>query len=413
MQLVQLDGAAYVFHFAGVDPKSDRAKISELLLQMTKTAQVANPELEAKYKLLQDPGLYALYKDMVVSGIITAEEFWANRCDNTSLSNDQQSGLPSSFLGDIQAVSGCNSVQYQLSTEMIENIFRTYPSVKMKHSQLVPDKLSEEQFWVQFFQSHKFHRNRLPHQSSASSSSLFQDCLEQDIENIKLSSSADTNLLRSLDNPFEDTEDSSKVTSTSKQLVQRCNQHSALILHAINPNNSNVSLVSDPNATQNESSLTLQLSSFGSHDVVSSAPLVSLAREYLSSNDYTQEHKMMSSSYQGQLACRHLLPGGSLMGGGSSGASVSSSAIEGLHRHQRSLGEILRHFWACFPVLNTQLEQKAHRMAQCLQDYKDKQLSEFSSQLLPTEVDLMVPLYQMIERAQSKYIDWSTKHSKH
>jgi transcription initiation factor TFIIH subunit 1 len=128
MQLVQLDGAAYVFHFAGVDPKSDRAKISELLLQMTKTAQVANPELEAKYKLLQDPGLYALYKDMVVSGIITAEEFWANRCDNTSLSNDQQSGLPSSFLGDIQAVSGCNSVQYQLSTEMIENIFRTYPS---------------------------------------------------------------------------------------------------------------------------------------------------------------------------------------------------------------------------------------------------------------------------------------------
>ncbi len=36
-------------------------------------------ELEAKKTLLQNEDLYHLYKDMVVSGVITADEFWANR----------------------------------------------------------------------------------------------------------------------------------------------------------------------------------------------------------------------------------------------------------------------------------------------------------------------------------------------
>ena len=40
----------------------------------------ASTELEAKRSLLKsDEGLYRLYKEMVVSGLITAEEFWANR----------------------------------------------------------------------------------------------------------------------------------------------------------------------------------------------------------------------------------------------------------------------------------------------------------------------------------------------
>ena len=40
----------------------------------------ASTELEAKRSLLKsDEGLYHLYKEMVVSGLITAEEFWANR----------------------------------------------------------------------------------------------------------------------------------------------------------------------------------------------------------------------------------------------------------------------------------------------------------------------------------------------
>ncbi len=57
---------------------------------------------------------------------------------------------------------------------------------------------------------------------------------------------------------------------------------------------------------------------------------------------------------------RHLLPGGTLISSDnlSRSASLSPSVAELLFRYQRSLAELLRHFWACFPVINQQLEQK-------------------------------------------------------
>ena len=38
---------------------------------------------------------------------------------------------------DIEAVSGCNTVQYQLSTDIIENIFRTYPTGNIYYDNIV------------------------------------------------------------------------------------------------------------------------------------------------------------------------------------------------------------------------------------------------------------------------------------
>ena len=55
----------------------------------------------------------------------------------------------------------------------------------------------------------------------------------------------------------------------------------------------------------------------------------------------------------------HLLPGGSLMSDDvTSSSALPQSTTEQLFRYQRSLAELLRHFWACFPVVNQQLEQK-------------------------------------------------------
>ena len=53
--------------------------------QLTTSAHIIYPlqasaELEAKRALLQkDESLYQMYKDLVMSGIISAEEFWNNR----------------------------------------------------------------------------------------------------------------------------------------------------------------------------------------------------------------------------------------------------------------------------------------------------------------------------------------------
>ena len=97
-----------------------------------------------------------------------------------SSSSAQESGLPSAFLAELEAVSdgsdGCNTMKLSVTHEIIEAIFRTYPSVKTKHAQLVPDKMREEDFWVQFFQSQRFHRDI----GGTSSKNLLSSCLAEE-----------------------------------------------------------------------------------------------------------------------------------------------------------------------------------------------------------------------------------------
>ena len=68
---------------------------------------------------------------------------------------------------------GCNSMKLSVTHEVIEAIFRTYPSVKARHRQLVPDKMKEEDFWIQFFQSQRFHRDLGP-------KNLLSSCLAEE-----------------------------------------------------------------------------------------------------------------------------------------------------------------------------------------------------------------------------------------
>ena len=66
-------------------------------------------------------------------------------------------------------------MKLSVTHEVIEAIFRTYPSVKAKHADLVPDKMREEEFWIQFFQSQRFHRD-----VGAKSKNLLTSCLAEE-----------------------------------------------------------------------------------------------------------------------------------------------------------------------------------------------------------------------------------------
>lgn len=70
---------------------------------LSKVAAVPiSAELEAKNQLLKNnPSLYQLYKDLVTTGLISAEEFWANQAHSLNTADSaqvQESGLPSAFL---------------------------------------------------------------------------------------------------------------------------------------------------------------------------------------------------------------------------------------------------------------------------------------------------------------------------
>ncbi|CRL01679.1 CLUMA_CG014898, isoform A [Clunio marinus] len=187
LQVVLHDGNSSTFHFVNRKGQqqqiADREKVKDLVQKLLPNfKRKIDSELEEKNRVLtENPKLLQLYKDLVISQILTSEEFWKihgkdlqNLKGNT---NKQEIGVSGAFLSEIKPVTdGCNGFKYNLTGEIIECIFKAYPAVKKKHMECVPLKLSESEFWTRFFQSHYFHRDRI----TAGLKDIFVECGKMD-----------------------------------------------------------------------------------------------------------------------------------------------------------------------------------------------------------------------------------------
>lgn len=192
LQIVLHDGNSTIFQFVNSSgpggQTADRDKVKEKLVELLpKFKRKINKELEEKNKTLSDnPGLLQLYKDLVITKIITAEEFWSNHAAEYVKQKQtvkQEVGVAASFLAEIKPqTDGANSLKYNLTPDIIDSIFKTYPAVKRKHIENVPSKLTEQEFWAKFFQSHYFHRDRVHAQGTKD---LFTECARDDEKSIR------------------------------------------------------------------------------------------------------------------------------------------------------------------------------------------------------------------------------------
>lgn len=119
--------------------------------------QLSTSEMQRRMKLLQDDSqLQKLHKEFVISGVLTEAEFWATR--KNLLDNDahrtskQRVGFKSAMVADIRpsADGQANKVTFNLTTEVIHQIFVEKPAVLRAFLSLVPKKMSEKDFWTKY-----------------------------------------------------------------------------------------------------------------------------------------------------------------------------------------------------------------------------------------------------------------------
>ncbi|XP_036400000.1 general transcription factor IIH subunit 1 [Megalops cyprinoides] len=476
LQLVLHTGESTTFHFASEsNALRDRDATKELLQQLLpKFKKKANKELEEKNRMLQeDPVLFQLYKDLVVSQVISAEEFWANRLSMNTLDHPlsgskQEVGISAAFLADIRPqTDGCNGLRYNLTADIIESIFRTYPAVKQKYAENVPHNLTEKEFWTRFFQSHYFHRDRI----STGLQDLFSECAKQDEKGLKTMvvqgvKNPLVNLLsledKSLDEGYgaavaPSTSNTNKVKENSNSaIIKRFNHHSAMVLAAglrkqdadqasetssvdgnsrdsdyFKPPIKKVKLqeaieYEDLERENRQKTVTLNLKK---SDRYFHGPVPVQSQNYTTSQDiinsvnYIQQEManykpsliQVISSSSASSAIAALSPGGVLMHAGVQQAinqMVPLDVQAELKHLYMAAGELLRHFWSCFPVNTPFLEEKLVKMRSNLERFQLTKLCPFQEKVQHQHlsINLTGHLEEMLQMAYNKFHAWQNRH---
>ncbi|NXH17169.1 TF2H1 factor, partial [Bucco capensis] len=478
LQLVLHAGDTTNFHFSNESTAvKERDAVKDLLQELLpKFKRKANKELEEKNRMLQeDPVLFQLYKDLVVSQVISAEEFWANRLsinagDNSAAPSKQDVGISAAFLADVRPqTDGCNGLRYNLTLDIIESIFRTYPAVKMKHEENVPHNMSEREFWTRFFQSHYFHRDRI----NTGSKDLFAECAKLDEKRLKtMVSQGVKNPLLDLtaleDNTLDEGCGVASVASTSNAsksaressvaaIIKRFNHHSAMVLAAglkkqeaqndhysetsSTDGNSRDSDVFQPpvkkvklqeaieyeDLTKNNGIKTVALNLKKSERYYH-GPTPIQSQQYATSQDiinsfnsirqemeaYVPKLTQVLSSGDAASTIAALSPGGALMQGGTQQAinqMVPNDIQTELKHLYVAVGELLRHFWSCFPVNTPFLEEKVVKMRSNLERFQVTKLCPFQEKIRKQylSTNLVSHIEEMLQTAYNKFHTWQSR----
>ncbi|KAK4344483.1 hypothetical protein RND71_034659 [Anisodus tanguticus] len=128
--------------------------------------QLNATEMGRRIKLLQENSeLQKLHMQLVIGGILSEAEFWAARkklleqSENkkpkqlVALKNDMWSVKP---LSDGQT----NRVTFNLTPEVIHQIFAEKPAVRQAYLNFVPGKMSEKEFWTKYSRAEYLHSTK-------------------------------------------------------------------------------------------------------------------------------------------------------------------------------------------------------------------------------------------------------------
>ena len=102
--------------------------------------------------------------------------------------------------------------------------------------------------------------------------------------------------------------------------------------------------------------------------------------------EFKNEHSILRSTAAG-FALNDLRPGGPRFESTSTTLTLPVEDQEQLKDINKSLNELLKHFWSCFPVINDTLHNKAASLYQSLKAYERKVLDPFKEKLTRDRLD--------------------------
>ncbi|XP_066352959.1 general transcription and DNA repair factor IIH subunit TFB1-1-like isoform X3 [Miscanthus floridulus] len=118
--------------------------------------QLSAAEVERRVKLLrEDSELQKLHKKFVLGNILQESEFWATRKnlleDEANKRSKQRPGFKNALVDIKPTTDGrTNKVTFQITPEMIHQIFAEKPAVRRAYLDFVPKKMSETRFWEKY-----------------------------------------------------------------------------------------------------------------------------------------------------------------------------------------------------------------------------------------------------------------------
>ncbi|XP_075513850.1 general transcription and DNA repair factor IIH subunit TFB1-1-like isoform X1 [Primulina tabacum] len=130
------------------------------------TEQLSTSEMECRIKLLQENSeLQRLHKQFVIGGILTEAEFWATRKKLLELDDNRRPKQWVALKNEMWTIKPLsdgqsNRVTFNLTPEIIHQIFAEKPAVRQAYLNFVPNKMTEKEFWTKYSRAEYFHSTR-------------------------------------------------------------------------------------------------------------------------------------------------------------------------------------------------------------------------------------------------------------